>query len=71
MVNDKKFKKIEEQETSTDEGRLGVLDRHAKNAGLASYKAKKREAKFDPKQGDWPQVGYKSTELHPRQCRPS
>jgi len=63
VVNDKKFKKIEE--------RLGVLDRHAKNAGLASYKAKKREAKFDPKQGDWPQVGYKSTELHPRQCRPS
>ena len=46
---------IEDQETSTEGGRLDVPGRHAKNAGLASYKAKKRGAKSASEQVDWPE----------------
>jgi hypothetical protein len=50
----KSVENIEDQETSTDGGALGVPSRDAKNIGLVAYKAKKREAKLDSEQGDWP-----------------
>ena len=56
----KSVENIEDQETSTDGGRLGIRERHAKNAGLASYKAKKRGARLIAEQGDWPEDGLNS-----------
>ncbi len=51
----KSVEKIEDQETSSDGGALGIPGRHTQNAGLVSFKAIKRGLKLDSEQEHWPE----------------